>query len=95
VFSSSAIASEITLTEAAFYMGGFLHLFRSKISCWFAKVRHAASIRIKASFLSSSSALSARKAQSAALSRKVSAKLISAKWSGKVLVQRNISMKCL
>jgi hypothetical protein len=45
-----------------------------------ASVRHAASIRKKACFVSSSSALSAKKAQSAALSRQVSTKLMPARW---------------
>ena len=49
--------------------GGLFHLLVSSRSCWLAKVRHAASIRMKATLVSSSSARSARKAQSAALSR--------------------------
>jgi hypothetical protein len=70
------------------YSRGLFHRLASNRSCWLARVRHAASIRSKASFVSSSSARLARKAQSAALSRKISAKLIPARWIARGSSQR-------
>ena len=85
------------LTKTRSHLGEFFlagHCCRSSRSCWFASVRHAASMRMKVSLVSSSSDRWARKAQSSALSRKISAKLIPARWSGNALFQRISPMKC-
>jgi len=77
------------------YLGGFFAVFLFRRSCSCARVRHASSIRLKASFVSSSSARSARKAQSSALSRKISAELIRPTWAAQDQFQPDYSVKCL
>jgi hypothetical protein len=84
-----AFARQQDIRNRPRYLGGLFHRLVSSRSCWLASVRHAASIRCKASFVSSSSARSARKAQSAALSRKISAKLIPARWIATASSQRD------
>jgi hypothetical protein len=56
-----------------------------------ASVRHASSMRFSARLTSPTSARSARKAQSSALSRKISDKFIRVRWPGKGLFQRIIA----
>ena len=77
------------------YTGGFFHLLLSRRSCSSARVRHAASMRRNAILSSSVSARLARKAQSAALSRKASANLIPARWHGSGMVQQISTVKYL
>jgi hypothetical protein len=79
------------------YSGGFLAVrgMLSNRSCWFASVRHAISIRLKVDFVSSSSERSARKAQSSALSRKISANFMPARWTGNGWFQPDHRVKCL